>query len=83
MAQRFRVRDQRKCSPPSLLNFPRSAPVLLLHVLLYALLCAAPALVLLPVRWLDRPPSNETIHEQPSEDDQDHDGDAGPMLAAA
>jgi hypothetical protein len=55
---------------------------LLLHVLLYALLCAAPALILLPLRWLDREPRNETTLEQPG-GDQDHDGDSGPMLAAA
>jgi len=43
----------------------------LLHFGLYALLCLAPAGILLPVRWLDREPDNGVVHEQG--DDQDPD----------
>jgi hypothetical protein len=56
---------------------------LLLHALLYALLCLAPALVLLPVRILDRAPRNEVTHEQPGEDDDERDPGAGIVPAAA
>lgn len=44
---------------------------MLLHVLLYGLLCAAPALVLIPLRILDREPGNQVEHyqEQPGDDD--------------
>jgi hypothetical protein len=44
------------------------------------------ALLVLPVVAAcveDRPPRNEITQEQPGDDDQDRDGDAGPMLAAA
>jgi hypothetical protein len=54
---------------------------LLLHALLYALLCAAPALILLPLRYLDRPPSNEIRHE--SGDDTEGDRDGPVLLRAA
>lgn len=54
----------------------------LYHALLYALWCVAPAAILIPLRILDRPPRNEVTHESGG-DDQDRDGDAGPMLAAA
>lgn len=36
----------------------------MLHVLLYCLLCLVPALILLPLRFLDREPRNETAQEQ-------------------
>ena len=36
---------------------------MILHVLLYAALCCAPALILLPLRILDREPRNEITHE--------------------
>jgi hypothetical protein len=36
----------------------------LFHVLLWAALCCAPALILIPLRILDREPSNEIAHEQ-------------------
>ncbi len=36
---------------------------MILHVLLYIGLCASPALILLPVRWLDREPDNAITHE--------------------
>lgn len=48
-------------------------PAPVLHVLLYVLLCAAPALVLLPVWKLDRGPSNEITHDQQDEPRQDPD----------
>ena len=51
---------------------------MLLHVFLYSLLCSAPALILIPLRILDREPSNEIIHEQ-----DDRDGDSAEMRAAA
>lgn len=44
-----------------------------MHVLLYVLLCAAPAMVLLPVWHLDREPSNEITQEQQDETRQDPD----------
>jgi hypothetical protein len=53
---------------------------LLLHVLLYALLCAAPALILIPLRFLDRPPRNEVTHES---GDDTEDGRDGPVLLRA
>ena len=40
------------------------------HVVLYALLCASPALVLLPLKILDRPPSNEITQEQDGSQDR-------------
>lgn len=52
----------------------------LLHFGLYLGLCAAPAFILLPLRYLDREPSNEIVHEQPG-DDQDQEPDG--MLTAA
>lgn len=51
----------------------------MLHVLLYIALCCLPALVLLPLRILDREPDNEISHEQQDEPRQDPDE----MLAAA
>ena len=45
----------------------------MLHVLLYIALCAAPALVLLPVWHLDREPRNEIAQEQEGEPKQDPD----------
>ena len=53
----------------------------MLHVLLYVLLCAAPALILIPLRILDRPPRNEIHHEQPG--DTEEDGRDGPVLLRA
>ena len=44
-----------------------------MHVLLYVLLCLAPALVLLPVWKLDREPRNEIRHDQQDEPRQDPD----------
>ena len=44
------------------------------HVLLYVLLCAAPALVLLPLRILDREPRNEVTQDQPGDNPE---GDRG------
>lgn len=52
---------------------------IVLDVLLYALPCLAPALILLPVRVLDREPENEIVHEQPGGGEQEPDG----LLAAA
>ena len=43
----------------------------MLHVLLYAALCLAPALVLLPVWHLDRGPSNEIVQEQDPDGQED------------
>lgn len=45
----------------------------MLHVLLYIVLCAAPALVLLPIWHLDREPSNEISQEQEGEPRHDPD----------
>lgn len=44
-----------------------------MHALLYVLLCAAPALVLLPIWGLDREPSNEIRHDQQDEPRDDPD----------
>lgn len=41
------------------------------HVLLYAALCLLPALILLPLRFLDREPRNEIRQEQPDDEDRD------------
>ena len=52
---------------------------MIVHVLLYAALCLAPALILLPLRALDREPANEVTHESDPEDGPEPDG----LLAAA
>lgn len=39
----------------------------MLHALVCIALCCVPALVLLPLRFLDREPSNEIAHEQENE----------------
>ena len=49
---------------------------MILHVLLYALLCLVPALVLLPLRILDRHPRNEITDEQDPRDGIKRRGDA-------
>jgi hypothetical protein len=49
-------------------------------VLLYIVLCLAPALVLLPVWHLDREPSNEVTQVQ--EDEPQRDPDAGLAVVA-
>jgi hypothetical protein len=41
-----------------------------LHVLLYVALCCLPALILIPLRILDREPSNEIVHEQEPRDEE-------------
>jgi hypothetical protein len=46
-----------------------------MHVLLYVLLCFAPALVLLPIWHLDREPSNEVTQVQEDEPRRDPDAD--------
>jgi hypothetical protein len=46
-----------------------------MHVLLYVILCAAPALVLLPIWHLDREPSNEVTQIQEDEPRQDPDAE--------
>ena len=60
---------------------------MILHVLLYALLCLVPALVLLPLRILDRHPRNEITDEQDPGDgrpeDDERDPGAGIAPAAA
>lgn len=43
----------------------------ILHVALRVALCIAPALVLLPVWHLDRGPSNEIVHEQDPDGQED------------
>jgi hypothetical protein len=50
----------------------------MLHALVLIALCCAPALVLLPLRFLDREPSNEIAHE--SSDDRERDPEP-PLLA--
>lgn len=77
--QRFRVRDLRERRPLLVAHFPSIGPSLIIHVLLYALLCAAPALILLPLRLLDREPPNEITHESGDEEKREPDG----LLAAA
>jgi hypothetical protein len=50
------------------------------HVLLWAVLCLLPALILIPLRVLDREPQNEIAHESDDEGKRDPDG---PLAAAA
>jgi hypothetical protein len=50
----------------------------MLHVVLYCLLPIVPGLVLLPLRFLDREPSNELTQEQDGDE-----RDPGPLAAAA
>lgn len=58
---------------------------LILHVLLYALLCLTPALILIPLRIIDRDPANEIGDEQDPDGpspDRDEDGAAMRIRAA-
>jgi len=55
----------------------------MLHVLLYIALCCLPALILLPLRILDREPRNEITHESGDGRDGPHEDEPDGLLLAA
>lgn len=63
-SERFSRSQAASASPPVVAHLPWIGPAFMLHVLLLIVLCCLPALILLPLRFLDREPRNEIAHEQ-------------------